>query len=72
MRVAKFDVPEAVLSDFLAVVSEKGLESRVGSKRRDEFKVEVEYDKDEADTIDELEEELDSLIDNIEEDEDDQ
>ena len=69
MRTAKFNVPVEVLTDFLDAVSEKELNSTVVSKTEDVYHIEVDFDKDESSSIDELEEELTTFIENIDEEE---
>ena len=69
MRTAKFNVPVEVLTDFLDAVSDKELNSTVVSKTEDVYHIEVDFDKEESSSIDELEEELTTFIENIDEEE---
>ena len=69
MRTAKFNVPVEVLTDFLDAVSDKELNSTVVSKTEDVYHIEVDFDKEESSSIDELEEELSTFIENIDEEE---
>lgn len=64
-----FDVPVEVLTEFLAAVSDKDLNSTVVSKTDNEFNIEIDYDREESGIIDELEETLETLIEGIEEEE---
>jgi hypothetical protein len=72
MRTAKFNVPVEVLTDFLDAVSDKELNSTVVSKTEDVCHLEVDFDKDESSSIDELEEELSTFIENIDDEEEDE
>jgi len=72
MRIAKFDVPAEVLAEFIDAVCDKELNSTVVSRTEDEYNIEIDFDKDDVDKIDELEEELDTLIENIEEENDEE
>lgn len=72
MRIAKFDVPAEVLAEFIDAVCDKELKSTIVSRTEDEYNIEIDFDKNDVDKIDELEEELDSLIDNIEEENDEE
>jgi hypothetical protein len=68
MRKAKFEVPSEVIGEFTEKMVELELEnSIVGKTEDDEIEVEVLYEKNEADKVDELEEFLENLIENIEE-----
>ncbi len=69
MRTAKFNVPVEVVTDFLDAVSEKELNSKVVSKTEDVYHIEVDFDKEESSSIDELEEELVTFIENIDDEE---
>jgi hypothetical protein len=69
MRTSKFDVPVEVLTDFLDASCDKGISSTIVSRTRNEYKIEIDYEKEEASLIDELEEELESLIENIDKEE---
>ena len=69
MRTAKFNVPVEVLTDFLDAVSDKELNSTVVSKTEDVYHIEVDFDKEESSSIDAIEEELTTFIENIDEEE---
>jgi len=69
MRTSKFEVPVEVLTDFLDASCDKGMNSTIVSRNRNEYNIEIDYEKEETSLIDELEEELENLIDNMEEDE---
>jgi len=62
MRTATFEVPSEHIVDFTEKLVETGLEnSIIGKTENDEIEIEVLYDKDEADSVDELEEFLSEL-----------
>ena len=62
MRKAIFEVPSEHIADFAEKLVETGLEnSIIGKTENDEIEIEVLYDKDEADSVDELEEFLSEL-----------
>ena len=67
MRTAKFDVPVEVLTEFIDAVCDKELNSTIVSRTEQEYNIEIDYGKEEERIIDELEEELETLIENIEE-----
>jgi hypothetical protein len=69
MRTSKFDVPVEVLTDFLDAACEKEMNSTIVSRKRDEYSIEIDYEKEETSLIDELEDELETLIENMEEEE---
>ncbi|MEO5641832.1 MAG: hypothetical protein ABIQ40_19035 [Bacteroidia bacterium] len=72
-RIAKFEVPEIVFSDFIREVSDRDLEAKTGKiNRNEEYPVTVEYEKEEQDEIEELEEVLEDLINGIEEEEEEE
>lgn len=71
-RIAKFTVPQEILSDFLSEVSDRNLSATTGKvSRNSEHSISVEYEKDEEDDIQELEEWLEEQIEGLDEDEDD-
>lgn len=72
MRTAKFNVPVEVLTDFLDAASDKELNSTVVSKTKDVYHIEVDFDKDESSSVDELEEELSTFIESIDDDDEDE
>lgn len=72
MRKISFEVPPQVIGDFAQKLSELELDnSIVGKTDEDEIEIEVYYEKNENDQVDELEEYLQNLIDNIEEEDED-
>lgn len=72
MRKAEFTVPTEVMAEFTNEMTERDLENKVvGTTEDDEILVEVSYDKEEAQAVDELEEILDNLLEGIGEDDDD-
>jgi hypothetical protein len=72
MRTAKFNVPVEVLIDFLDAVVDEALISQVVSRTDDDYQIEVDYDKEEATSIDILEEELLTLVETLEEGEEEE
>lgn len=67
MRKVEFEVPAEVFGDFAEKLTKLELDNRVlGRNEDDEIEIEVNYNKDEAGLIDELEDFLEELIDNIE------
>jgi hypothetical protein len=72
MRKAEFEVPSEVMAEFAGELAERGLDNTVTGKSEDgEILVEVIYEKEESDSVDELEAFLDELREQIEEEEDD-
>jgi len=62
MRKAILEVPSEHIGDFTEKLVETGLEnSIIGKTENDEIEIEVLYDKDEEDSVDELEEFLSEL-----------
>ncbi len=75
MRKAEFAVPSEVMAEFAASMAERELDnSIIGSDEDGDILVEVRYEKEEAESIDELEAYLDELREQIEseDDEDDE
>lgn len=73
MRKAKFEVPTEVIGEFTEKMVELELEnSIIGKTEDDEIEVEVLYEKNEAQAVDELEEFLEELIEGIEEGEEEE
>ena len=62
MRKVQFDVPADVLAEFVDAASSKELNSRITGRDEDSYEIEIEYTKDEAELIDELEDELERLV----------
>ncbi len=75
MRKAEFAVPSEVMAEFAASMAERELDnSIIGSDEDGDILVEVRYEKEEAESVDELEAYLDELREQIEseDDEDDE
>ena len=74
MRKAILRVPPEVIAEFTEELLETGFDNEiVGVTRHDEIEIEVMYEKDQADLVEELEEHLQGLIEELDsqEDEDD-
>ncbi len=70
MRKAEFAVPSEVMAEFAEKLANQNLSNEiVGTNDDFEVLVEVEYERDQAEEIDELEEYLGELREQIEEDE---
>ena len=68
MRKAEFNVPSEVMAEFAGEMANRNLSNTVAGTNEDgEIIVEVEYDRDETDDVDELEEILDKLREGLEE-----
>lgn len=62
MRKATFEVPSDLMGDFTEKLTELELtNSIIGTTEDDEIQVEVYYEKDESDAVDELETFLEEL-----------
>jgi capsular polysaccharide biosynthesis protein len=73
MRKAEFAVPSEVMAEFANEMAERELDNKVvGTTEDDEILVEVSYEKEETEIVDELETILDDLREQIEEPEEDQ
>lgn len=76
MRNANFEVPQEVIGDFTAKLTELGLENSIVGKTEDgDIEVEVYYEKEESKQVDELEDYLEELKEGMEgeeEEEDDE
>ena len=73
MRKAEFAVPSEVMAEFANEMAERELDNKVvGTTEDDEILVEVSYEKEETEIVDELEAILDELCGQVEEPEDDQ
>lgn len=71
MRKAEFAVPSEVMAEFAEKLASQNLDNKVmGTNDEYEVLVEVEYERDQSDEIDELEEYLNELREQIEEDDD--
>lgn len=62
MRIAKFNVPVSVLTEFLDYIDAKGLKGTIISKKDDMSSIEIPYTKEQASIIDELEELVNVLV----------
>jgi hypothetical protein len=62
MRIAKFNVPVSVLTEFQYYINAKGLKSKIISKKDDMCNIEIPYTKEQASIIDELEELVNVLV----------
>jgi hypothetical protein len=68
MRKAEFAVPAEVMVEFTEKMTDLELDNTLnGVTEDDEIIVEVNYEKDESNEIDQLEEYLQKLIDNMDE-----
>ena len=71
MRKAEFAVPSEVMAEFANEMAERDLDNKVvGTSEDDEILVEVSYEKEETQVVDELEAILDNLREQVEDDED--
>ena len=69
MRKAEFAVPSEVMAEFANELAERDLDNKVvGTSEDDEILVEVSYEKEETQVVDELEAILDNLREQVEED----
>ncbi len=70
MRNVEFNVPEAVMTDFVKEIEKRELEGIItGMTEDDEVIIRVEFERDETSEVDELEEALNDLVENLEEEE---
>ena len=74
MRKAEFEVPQEAMTEFADELASRNLNNTVtGTTEDGEIIIEVEYDKDESDNVDELEGILEKIrIEAEEESEDDE
>ena len=74
MRKAEFEVPQEAMTEFADELASRNLNNTViGTTEDGEIIIEVEYDKDESDNVDELEDILEKIrIEAEEESEDDE
>ena len=71
MRKAEFAVPSEVMAEFANEMAERDLDNKVvGTSEDDEILVEISYEKEETQVVDELEAILDNLREQIEEEDD--
>ncbi len=72
MRKAEFEVPAELMPEFTEALVETELKhSLTGVNGEGEIVIEVQYKRDEADTVNELEEQLDNLLERADEEEED-
>jgi hypothetical protein len=73
MRKAIFEVPSEVIGEFTEKLTDLELEnSIVGKNDEEEIEIEVLYEKNESDQVDELETFLETLKDDLEVDDDEE
>ncbi|MBS1635295.1 MAG: hypothetical protein JST26_05185 [Bacteroidetes bacterium] len=73
MRKASMEVPADVIGDFTQKLTELGLENALtGTTDEGEIEVEIYYDKDDSELVDELEEYLEELKEQLNEEEDEE
>ncbi|MBA3705150.1 MAG: hypothetical protein H0W84_04430 [Bacteroidetes bacterium] len=71
MRKAEFEVPSEVMAEFAEEMASRDLDNKViGTNEDNEIVVEVNYEREESKSVDELEKILDNLREQIEEEED--
>lgn len=62
MRVAKFNIPVFMLTEFLNYIHTIGLKSTIVSKKEDVYHIEIPYTKEQASLIGDMEELVDILV----------
>ena len=63
MRKAEFEVPQEAMTEFADELASRNLNNTVtGTTKDGEIIIEVEYDKDESDNVDELEDILEKSV----------
>ena len=68
MRKAEFELPSEVMAEFADEMASRDLDNKVvGTNEDNEIVVEVNYEKEESKSVDELEKILDNLREQIEE-----
>ena len=71
MRKAEFNVPSEVMAEFAEELANRNVSNSVtGTNEEGEIIVEVEYDRDETEEVDELEALLEKLCEELEDDDD--
>jgi len=71
MRKAEFEVPQEAMTEFADELVSRNLNNTVtGTTEDGEIIIEVEYDKDESDEVDELESILEKILEEQEDDDD--
>lgn len=70
MRKAEFAVPSGVMGEFATELAGRGLDNSItGTDEDGDILVEVTYEKDESESVDELEEYLEKLREQMDEEE---
>jgi|GEM_PF-657218 len=70
MRKAEFDVPHEAMTEFADAMTNRNLNNTItGTTEEGEIIIEVEYEKDEIEEVDELEAILEKIIEELEEEE---
>ncbi len=73
MRKVEFIVPTEIIVAFAEELTSREIKNSItGTTEDDEIIIEVEYDKNESDAVDELEEILEKLISQIEDEPEDE
>jgi capsular polysaccharide biosynthesis protein len=73
MRKAEFEVPSEVMAEFAEEMASRDLDNKViGTNDDNEIVVEVNYEREESKSVDELEKILDNLREQIEEEEEEE
>lgn len=73
MRKAEFAVPSEVMAEFANEMAERDLDNKVvGTSEDDEILVEVSYEKEETQVVDELEAILDNLREQVEDEDEEE
>ena len=73
MRKASFEVPAEVIGDFTEKMTELELSNSItGKTEDDEIEIEVLYEKEESEQVDELEEYLAELIEELDKEEEEE
>lgn len=73
MRKLELYVPTEVMADFAQELASKNLSNSItGTTEENEVVVEIEYERDESDEVDELETALQKLCDELEEEQEEE
>jgi len=73
MRKAEFEVPSVVMAEFAEEMASRDLDNKViGTNEDNEIVVEVNYEREESKSVDELEKILDNLREQMEEEEEEE
>jgi capsular polysaccharide biosynthesis protein len=72
MRKVIFEVPQEIMTEFAEEMTNRNLDNTVtGTNEDGEIIIEVEFEKDESELVDELEEIHENLLEQISDDNDD-